>query len=205
MTMTDQYKFDNPLMPGSIWNKDQDYHVNVFSQVGAGPKGEKGDKAYFSDLTPNEKAEVYRSVSFVGNEIVDAVFTTVNTSTATIAIPIADYDEYDLIWVFVEGLFLLENIDYTINNGNIVLASPISHPGTKVLFRALRFSTPDGNKQLNVYQNTDEYNTINYNATALTGTSAPTQNADYVGQLYINTSTDKTYVAKTTHGDWIEL
>jgi len=203
--MTDQFTFPNPIMPGSIWNKDAEYDVAVVSPVGEGPKGPKGDKAYFSDLTEAEKAEIYQSMSFVGNEIVDAFFTTTNPSTSTITIPIPSYDEYDLLWIFVEGLFLLENLDYTINNGSIVLASPITHAGTKVLFRALRFSTPDGNKQLNVNQNTTENNTINYNATALTGTGAPSQNADYIGQLYIDTSSDQTYVAKTVNGDWIQL
>lgn len=203
--MTDQFSFPNPIMPGSIWNKDAEYDVAVISPVGNGPKGDKGDKAYFSDLTEYEKSEIYKSMSFVGNEIVDAFFTTVNASTATITIPIPDYDEYDLLWVFVEGLFLLENLDYTVNNGAIVLSSPITHTGTKVLFRALRFSTPDGNKQLNVNQTTIENNTINYNAAALTGTGAPAQNADYVGQLYIDTSSDETYVAKTVNGDWIQL
>ena len=205
MTMTDQFTFPNPIMPGSIWNKDAEYDVAIVSPVGDGPKGEKGDAAYFEDLTEAEKSEVYRSMSFVGNEIVDAFFTTTNTSTATIAIPIPDYDEYDLLWVFVEGLFLLENLDYTVNNGSIVLSSPITNVGTKVLFRALRFSTPDGNKQLNVNQTTVENNTINYNATALTGTGAPAQNAEYVGQLYIDTNSDETYVAKTVNGDWIQL
>lgn len=203
--MTDQFAFQNPIMPGSIWGKDSDYEVTVVSPVGEGPKGAKGDAAYFSDLTSEEKAEIYRSMSFVGNEIVDAFYTTTSTSTATIAIPIPDYNEYDLLWVFIEGLFLLENLDYTVNNGSIVLASPITHAGTKVLFRALRFSTPDGNKQLNVNQITEENNTINYNATALTGTGAPSQNATYVGQLYIDTDSEKIYVAKTVNGDWIEL
>lgn len=203
--MTDQFKFSNPLIPGSIWDKNSDFSVAVISPVGAGPKGDKGDAAYFENLTEEEKAEIYRSMSFVGNEIVDAVYTTTNPSTATIAIPIPDYDEYDLIWVFVEGLFLLENLDYTIYNGSIVLAAPITHTGTKVLFRALRFSTLDGDKNLNVNQYTTENNTVNYNAEALTGTGIPTQNASYIGQLYIDTDTEDIYVAKTVNGDWIKL
>ena len=193
----------DPYAPA--WGRDAVYNVPVISPVGNGPKGEKGDPTFFKDLTESEKAEIYKSVSFVGNEIVDAVYTTTNASTATIAIPITDYTEYDLVWVFIEGLFLLENIDYTVNNGSIVLASPITHPGTKVLFRALRFSTPDGNKQLNVTQVTEEHNTINYNASALTGTGSPSINAEYIGQLYIDTETDKIYAAKTTSGNWIQL
>lgn len=203
--MTDQFKFNNPIMPGTIWNDESDYFIPVVSPVGAGPKGDKGDTAYFKDLTDDEKAEIYRSVSFVGNEIVDAVYTTTNPSTATINIPIPNYDEYDLLWVFVEGLFLLENIDYTIYNGQIILNVPIVHSGTKVLFRALRFSTPDGNKELNVNQNTAEYVTNNYNATAATGYGVPSIYGEYIGQIYIDLDTDDVYVAKTTEGDWIKI
>ena len=193
----------DPYAPA--WGRDALYNVPVISPVGNGPKGEKGDPTFFKDLTESEKAEIYKSVSLVGNEIVDAVFTTNNASTATIPIPIPDYTEYDLLWVFVEGLMLLENIDYTLFNGSIVLTSPISHTDTKVLFRALRFSTPDGNKNLNVNQHTTENNTYEYNAEAKTGTGAPNEHADYIGQLYIDTENDKTYIAKTTSGDWIQL
>lgn len=194
-----------PFKHSPIWSPDADHAIPVISPVGMGPKGEKGDIAYFKDLTDDEKAEIYKSMSFVGNEIVDAVYTTTNPSTATINIPIPNYDEYDLLWVFVEGLFLLENIDYSIYNGQIVLASPIVHSGTKVLFRALRFSTPDGDKELNVNQSTTEYVTNNYNASAVTGHGIPSAYGVYVGQIYIDLDTDDVYIAKTTEGDWIKI
>lgn len=199
------YLYPPFIMPKPFWAKDADYMTPVLSDVGMGPKGEKGDAAYFKDLSDEEKSEIYRSVSLVGNEIVDAVYTTVNASTATIPIPIPNYTEYDLLWVCVEGLMLFENIDYTHLNDSIVLTSPILHTGTKVLFRALRFSTPDGEKNLNVNEYTTENNTYNYNAEAKTGTGVPTENADYIGQLYIDTDNDKIYIAKSVEGDWIEL
>jgi len=194
-----------PLMPKPFWAKDADYATAVISDVGMGPKGDKGDAAYFKDLTDDEKAEIYQSVSLVGNTSIDVVFTTTAASTATIPIPIPQYDEYDLLWIFVEGLFLAENVDYTIYNGSIILTTPITHVGTHVVFRALRFSTPDGDKNLNVNQYTSEYNTINYNSEALTGSGVPIDNADYVGQMYIDTSNDDVYIAKTTTGDWLKL
>ena len=193
-----------PFKHAPLWDRDADYAIPVISPVGMGPKGEKGDTAYFENLNESEKAEIYRNVSFVSNSAVDAFVTTANSSTATIAIPIADYDEYDILWVFVEGLSLMEGLDYTIYDGSIVLTSPITHTGTKVMFRALRFATPDGNKNLNVNQYTTENNTINYNAEAKTGSGVPSLDADYIGQMYIDTDNNTVYIAKTVNGDWIQ-
>ena len=115
-----------------------------------GIQGEPGENFTYDDFTDDQIADIYQHVSMVGNEIVDAVFTTTGASTSTIAIPIADYDEYDILWVFVEGLILMEHIDYVIDYGTntITLTTPITHSGTDVLFRALRFSTPDGEKNI---------------------------------------------------------
>lgn len=46
------------------------------------------------------------------------------------------------------------------------------------------------------------YNVLSSSKHFKTGTLDPTNNAEYVGQMYINTTTNKVYIAKTVTGSW---
>ena len=108
-----------------------------------GPQGVPGKDLTYNDLTAEQKEEIYRHVAFMENSSSDAVFTTSLPSTTTIPIPIQGWDEHSILFVYVEGLFIAEGIDYTVSGSNIVLTTPITHAGTKVQFRAVSYSTPE--------------------------------------------------------------
>jgi lysophospholipase L1-like esterase len=158
--MTDQFRFDNPIVPGSIWDEKSDFNIPVVSPVGNGPKGDKGDKGdpfTYKDFTKRQLDQLSSKVASVGNKSEDAYFTTTLASTTTIPIPIVDYDDFDLLFVDVEGLDLAENVDYTIQGSNIVLTQPITHTGVKVHFRALSYKVPDGIKYNLIAPTFDEH------------------------------------------------
>lgn len=180
-----QQYFDEPAY-GSLVQRS----VPLFSTVGKGPQGEQGEQGTqgsqgktgpqgpqgergvqgpqgvpgrdltFNDLTSDQLDVIYRHASAVGNKSEDAYFTTTLASTTTIPIPIADFDDFDLLFVDVEGLDLAENVDYTIQGSNIVLTEPITHTGVKVHFRALSYEIPSGNKVLNKYDYGKYYRTV---------------------------------------------
>ncbi len=157
--MTDQFQFDNPIIPGSIWNKNSDFMVPVISPVGAGPKGDKGDTAYFDDLTEEQLQKIYQEASFVGNKSFDEVVTTTGASTTTIPIPWVDYDQFDMLFIDVNGLDLSEHDDYEIVSGNIVLTTPLP-AGQDVHFRLLRYDVIDGDKNIVNTMGRKDYNTV---------------------------------------------
>lgn len=157
--MTDQFQFDNPIIPGSIWDKNHDFMVPVVSPVGAGPKGDKGDTAYFDDLTPQQLQKIYQEASFVGNKSFDEVVTTTGASTTTIPIPWVDYDQFDMLFIDVNGLDLSEHDDYEIVSGNIVLTTPLP-AGQDVHFRLLRYDVVDGDKNIMNTMGRKDYNTV---------------------------------------------
>ena len=144
------YKYPpfNPNRTDPIWNRDSDYVVPVVSSVGNGPKGDKGDPLVFDDLTDEQMQKILHDASYVGNECIEATYRTIGNNTTTIEIPIADYDQFDMLFVDIEGLDLHEGADYTIVSDNIILNVPITHPNTKVHFRAIRYTTLDGNKRI---------------------------------------------------------
>lgn len=157
--MTDQFHFDNPIIPGSIWDENSDFTVPVVSPVGAGPKGEKGDPTYFDDLTPEQLQEIYQAASFVGNRSLDETVVTSGASTTVIDIPWIDYDQFDMLFIDVNGLDLAEGDDYTISGNSIVLATPLP-AGQDVHFRLLRYDVVDGNKNIVNTMGLKDYNTV---------------------------------------------
>lgn len=157
--MTDQFQFDNPIIPGSIWDKKSDFTVPIVSPVGAGPKGEKGDAAYFDDLTEEQLQKIYQEASFVGNKSFDEVVTTTSASTTTIPIPWVDYDQFDMLFIDVNGLDLSEHDDYEIVSGNIVLTTSLP-AGQDVHFRLLRYDVVDGSKSIMNIMGRKDYNTV---------------------------------------------
>lgn len=68
----------------------------------------------------------------------ESIYTTTTSSETTIPVGITGFRSTDILMVDVEGLNLVENVDYTISGTNIVLTSPITHIGTTVHFTAMR-------------------------------------------------------------------
>ena len=68
------------------------------------------------------------------------IYTTTTNSETTIPIGILGFRSTDILMVDVEGLNLIEDVDYTISGTNIVLTSPITHIGTTVHFTAMRIA-----------------------------------------------------------------
>lgn len=114
---------------------------NVRVMMLKGEKGEKGNTGDFEQLTQAQQDEI---AEYVGGKALQAslqslsgVYTTTGTNTSTIEIPISGYATGDILFVFVEGLYIAPDVDYTLNNGYITLAEPITHAGAKVYFRSL--------------------------------------------------------------------
>ena len=135
-----QYPPFNQHCPDPIWNRDSEYIVPVISSVGNGPKGDKGDPLNFDDLTDEQLGKIYKAI---GYRKLDGVYTVTDVPVREIPIPVTDgYQPYDVLFVDVNGLDLVEGVDYFINGDNIILASDdvITHVGTRVHFRTLRFN-----------------------------------------------------------------
>lgn len=72
------------------------------------------------------------------NAVTDAVYTTPSGTTSSIAVPVQGYSpDTDVLFVNVEGLALMQGVDYTLSGSSIVLSTPITHEGTKVGFRVM--------------------------------------------------------------------
>lgn len=148
-----------PFKHPPMWSPDADHAIPVVSPVGMGPKGDKGDPAYFDDLTPTQLQQIYQAASFVGNRSLDETVVTSGASTTVIPIPWVDYDQFDMLFVDVNGLDLAEGDDYTISSNNIVLATPLP-AGQNVHFRLLRYDVVDGSKNIVNTMGRKDYNTV---------------------------------------------
>lgn len=132
-----------PFAPGPEIFPDPCHHRHVTllrSSVGMGPRGQqgpKGDTFTFDDLTPSQLASLRRDVASVYYRLLQGSVQTTSGSTTTIEIPV-DYSDHDILFVDVNGLDLVGGTDYTVSNGSIVLASPITHQGASVNFKVLR-------------------------------------------------------------------
>lgn len=147
-----------PMPSISTVGDDSEYDAFVLSSMGEGPKGDKGDSTYFDDLTDEQLAKIYQNASFVGNKSYDAVVTTAGTSTSNITIPF-DYDDFDMLFVDVNGLDLSEHDDYEISGDKIILTTPLP-AGQDVHFRALKYDLIDGDKNIVNAMGRKDYNTV---------------------------------------------
>lgn len=86
----------------------------------------------FDDFTPQQLDDLRSDITSVYYRKDDAVITTSGTNTTTIPIPFEDFRATDILVVSVEGLTIAQGTDYTVSDGNVVLASPITHAGTAV-------------------------------------------------------------------------
>ena len=150
-----------PEHPDPLWVKDANYVVPVVSPVGAGPKGAKGDQGdpfEFEDFTEEQLGIITSKVTAVTNRTQDAVVTTTVDGTTVIEIPFA-YDEFDMLFVDVNGLDLAEGDDYTIVDSSISLVTSLP-AGQEVHFRALKYQLADGDKTINVTDDRKDYDTV---------------------------------------------
>lgn len=169
-----------PLSHGALGTQHQD--TFVFSNVGKGPKGEKGEKGdkgdtgdtlKFSDLTTEEINRLVGMLAYVGTESEDAIFITTDPSTSVIPIPIDTYDEFDLLFVDINGLDLAYGVDYIISDGSIMLAQPLPE-GQRVHFRALKYRIADAYKHITKVLASNAFATVD----------------DVVGTPYVDVSAD---------------
>lgn len=149
-----QYWHYGPVPLGAVSDGkmvDAGYDAVVLSSVGegpAGPQGPAGDTIDFDDLSDEQIARIYQNASFVTNKTRDAVITTETGGVTTIQIPSSlEYDQFDMLFVDVNGLDLAEGVDYTISGNSIVLTTPLPL-GQDVHFRVMKYDLVDGDKTI---------------------------------------------------------
>lgn len=120
-----------------------------------GVQGPKGDPLLFTDLTEEELASIYENVSFVSTYEKTGTYTTQSDDEDVIIIPIQDLQPDDMLFITVDGLQLVEGVDYTRNGNQINLGEPIPDAGTTVCIRAIGYALPDGDKNIIINQYVD--------------------------------------------------
>lgn len=108
----------------------------LFSTLGVGPKGDKGDTFTFDDLTDQQIAQIKGDIVSAYYRKREATYRTIGT-TSFIPVPFQEWNDHDMIFVDINGLDLVDGVDYVLQNGNVVLSSPISD-GADVNFKLLR-------------------------------------------------------------------
>ena len=129
---------------------DYSHFEPLLSTIGVGPRGPKGDKGdkgdkgeggetfTFDDLTEEQLADLRREISSVYYKKIEGTYTTTSSSTTRVKIPISGWNDHDILFVDVNGLDLVNGVDYTINNGSIVLTNAITSKGESINFKAFR-------------------------------------------------------------------
>lgn len=113
-----------------------DYEALKGDKGDKGEPGEKGDSFTYDDLTEEQKRDITsRLNSFYRKS--EASFVTTGITTE-ITIPIEDYRPIDMLFVDVNGLSLVDSIDYSIDDNKIILSTPIANAGSIVHFISLR-------------------------------------------------------------------
>lgn len=126
---------------------DYSHFEPLLSTIGVGPRGPKGDKGdrgengdtfTFDDLTEEQLADLRREISSVYYRKIEGTYTTTSSSTTKVKIPISGWNDHDILFVDVNGLDLVDGVDYTISNGSIVLTNAITSKGESINFKAFR-------------------------------------------------------------------
>ena len=133
-----------PFHPGLI----DSYKTVVLSSVGRGLPGPQGPAMDFDSLTKEQKNELVKGTSSWANKCVEATFVTSASVTTKIPVPISDYSNYDMLFVDINGLDLVRDVDYTLSNGVVTLTTPLTGVGNEVHFKALSYESTDGAKYL---------------------------------------------------------
>lgn len=93
-----------------------------------GSQGVKGDTFTYADLTDEELEELKQNITTINKQFKS----TYNVTSATSTIPINIY-EYtngvDMLEVFINGLRLVEGVDYSVSGSNIVLTKELETIG----------------------------------------------------------------------------
>lgn len=137
-----QHPFPPPKYPCRPWRPGLGPHhgPHLVSPIGVGPRGEQGEpgKSFeFEDFT-EEQLETLRSnlKAYVKKE--EAVIQTVSSWTYRMPMPFSGFRPTDILFIDIEGLSLIEGVDYTLKDGIINFTTPIQQPQTNVHFIALR-------------------------------------------------------------------
>lgn len=70
-----------------------------------------------------------------GNLVKVGAYITESSPTAIVQVPVPDFDaSVDALLVFVSGLLLVPETDYTVSGSSIALATPITAQGTEMVF-----------------------------------------------------------------------
>ena len=174
---------ESPFAHGALGTQDKD--TIIFSTVGQGPKGEKGDQGEignaiinFESLTEEQFNEIKNQLAGITNEIEDATVI-VSGITYSVQIPFDNYlPGIDMIWVDVNGLMLSEDEDYIIRGQIITFIDPIETEGTRIHIRRLKYSIPDSEKNIVINNYTNDIVRVEY-AYAQTETNAMPADGDW--------------------------
>ena len=113
-----------------------------------GVKGNDGRDLQYSDLTPEQKQEMFREMAkynnSLNNVLVTAQYRTVADETRRVRIPITNIEFFDILLIDINGFLLAEGFDYVRDDdSHITLTTPITHTGVLITFRAFKYETID--------------------------------------------------------------
>lgn len=98
-----------------------------------GPQGPKGDKMSYADLTETQKQELKQNITTINKEYKSTY--NVTGETTIIPINISRYNkDVDVLEVYVNGLRLIENTDYTVTSATQITLKKALEAGSEVHF-----------------------------------------------------------------------
>ena len=105
-------------------------------QGATGPQGPKGDKFTYADLTDAEKTELQSDITTYYTK--KSYRVNITSATNTVTIPYTEYrNGVDILTVHLNGVYCIENTDYTRTTNGITFANNIA-VGNVVEFEILR-------------------------------------------------------------------
>jgi len=95
-------------------------------------------------LRNDQIQSIFEQILAATNEVVSMNVRVDTIGTYRIPIPIEDYNSYDIMSVYINGLHQTLGIDYTVDNvmEEIQLGTPIDHANTTVNFQAIKYNMP---------------------------------------------------------------
>lgn len=115
-----------------------------------GPPGPQGEPLLFTDLTEEELQSIYENISYVGSIAKYGTYVTLTDNESSVTIPIDDYQPDDILFITIDGVSMVEGIDYTILDDVVTFFEPIPDAGTKICFKAIGYNIPDGDKNITI-------------------------------------------------------
>ena len=102
-----------------------------------GIQGPKGDAFKYSDFTEEQISDLKADLKAFYQKK-ESYYQTKQVNETTIPIGIANYNDTDMLFVDINGLDLVSDVDYTISGTNIILKKALSVVGTAVHFVSLK-------------------------------------------------------------------